>query len=450
MSSRAAKTSRTVAPKKEVVVAPEPEKKEKTLPVHTVMSQSRVRKHLDKLNVNQSITNEIKALNATVAKYKKALHITSGKAQFANKINTNNGPPSEEEIEEAKLLLSKMTNAEKTALDKITALTSEKIRFSKETSVVLSVIMDKLVLDLVTFAEQRVSAQEGRLITPDVLHDPLVEQLPLFPLISQLPSYIKREKKVVQKRIEDAVYAALKAKQDVCNKAHKSSAAKVRAALKSLNDPDLSKKVISALDEVRDSVRVKEQQKAEKVKSEDVPASDSEDNAATFDFYVNLICKSVVSKKPQTETTPETPAVPSIRVSTEFRKYVSDLLVEFISRTAQILCVQIDSMNLKTVSESAVLGTVKLMLAEARKNESSVKVVKKKVPQKEAHEAEKKKKAEAKKQGEEYEYDVNKLPQVDALEAVKTTDYSKCGYDELVKVIAERREEALERVAASK
>jgi len=93
----------------------------------------------------------------------------------------------------------------------------------------------------------------------------------------------------------------------------------------------------------------------------DVPEEDDdEQNGSTFEFYINLICKSM---KASLVTEDET--YQSIRISKHIRRFCSDVVVELIERISLLIKLYANTAKVKTVNDDVIKFIFKFLLLDA-------------------------------------------------------------------------------------
>ena len=181
------------------------------------------------------------------------------------------------------------------------------------------------------------------------MHESGIEKLPLYPLINTLPSFVSYKSKydaaAEVAKLKAIIDAAVAEKEKELKKKY------ADRALKSSKQAKANKESIVP-DTVAAPVPVAEPELVE----EPVGLADDTDDAKTsFKFYVHKVCDDV---KKQDER------FKSIRISTEICVYLSDLLVEFIHRTAPLILLTANSMKNKTINELAIMRTIEFIMTD--------------------------------------------------------------------------------------
>lgn len=128
---------------------------------------------------------------------------------------------------------------------------------------------------------------------------------------------------------------------------------------------------------VVEDAKKKEEKKIKKKDAVDVPVvvvaedeseDELEDDERNFGHYVKQVCHNIMNQKLENfkpADKKEKHPYEDIRVSLEIREFGSDLIIDFIRRLCPLLKGQINSMNVKTISQGVIKQTVNFMLEYA-------------------------------------------------------------------------------------
>ncbi len=426
-----------------VAVAAEEKRKRqqtcKTVGIH--ISSARTRRHLDKINLNRVIEEELGKLKVIIQEHDDAVAILKAGSrkkteEYTEEVTKDdgNGGQVKEQVKKTREVNIPITEAETTTLNatiariapalaelhgKVTALSRERVRFANDAPVALSIICDKLIQQLIEHAMTRVLAVKKKIVQISHLHEAGVEQLSLYPLIKSLPSFVKTAQELVavngaadlEKAIKDAKEAAFKEfkKQyaDVLPKKKKGQAAQPAGAA-------------PAPAEVAP------------VEPDVEPAEEDDDNTdskTTFKFYVQQVCKDVIKSNL---------TYAHVRISTAIRNYLSDLLIELIHRLSSLILLTTEDMKIKTVNDVAILNAVKKLLVDGHEPTETITFRQEQIPDPEAVKIELTKKEEAKKTGQDYKVDLDKLPKIAGYVAVRSISYDSSGFAQLAQEVADK------------
>lgn len=376
------------------------------------ISTARVRRHLDRLNLNHLFDSKINEYNTQLKEYKVAKEV----------VETGKLPPSEQQDFDAKKLngekvdLAEYLAKYKAAFDKLTlevselemklsALRQERIRFSNDAPVALSIICDELIKQLTDHTVVRALAAKKKIIQIRHLHEEGVEKLSLYPLIKTLPSFVATS-------------------QQLAKKLNKESQ-ETDKPLKGVEKESTKKKKHMDKNSTTDMP---------KFKVEEVEYDDNDGESKTsFKFYVGLVCHNLITNEPKYAKT--------VRISAEIREYLSNLLVEFIRRLASLIRLTAAScMKNKTVNNVAVLRTVEALLIDGHVTLETIEYKKAQHYEPTALAVETEKRDKEKEEGRKYKIDWSKIPMVDGegLVAVRTFSYPTSGFPALEEKVHEK------------
>lgn len=94
---------------------------------------------------------------------------------------------------------------------------------------------------------------------------------------------------------------------------------------------------------------------------------DTDDNEKhTFGFYMNLLCRKVISSKMDIGES----QYYDIKVSASVKKFLSDLVVDFIARISPLIRILISHTDVKTVDEDVMITVLRMMITDGYHNSS--------------------------------------------------------------------------------
>ncbi len=392
------------------------------------ISSARVRRHMDKLNLNNSVDTMVTDLKQKLAALNLARdQLDTGvvKTQVSRDVDgkktqeTLERPLTSEERESLTARLQNYSVDLQQLQMRVEALTPERTRFSTEASIVLAIISHELTKQLATHAMCRVLAAKKKIIQINHLHEQGVEMLPLYPLVKSLPSFVQTSAKLAH-AAREAEMADFKAQ--IMYSAEKDFKKKygVHAS---------KKKKVDEPAQVVEPVVEKPAEEHEEVLPGSDEAEDSQDSKTSFQFYVGQICRELVNQDSRYK---------AVRISTEIRSYLSDLLVEFIQRLSTLVYLTATCMKNKTINDTAIMKTVEMLLVDGHKQVDTIELKELAVYDKEAMKAEVAKKVEEKKAGRDYKINFETLPKVPGMVAQKVVTYPTSGYADLYRVVNDK------------
>lgn len=409
-----------VAPVVEAAPAPAATEVTPAKPVVVAISAARVRAHLDKMNLNKQLSALLAEVKAPLAEFEAA------------QVTLKKEDATADEKATAQATVDRLAPLVPSLEAKNAALSRERIRFSSDAAVQLSIVLDELVQQLTEHTIKCAIENKKKIIQTEHLHKDGIESLPLYPLICSLPSFQKTRAALAQSARDAAVAAATqaaaedkasalaKAEREWKKKYHVTTPKVVKTAPAAAAAP--AAEDAAAPTPAAEEAAVVPVPKEKKVKA-------AEDKTS-FRFYVGQVCKEMVKRHPEYE---------KVRISTEIRDYLSNLLVELIQRLAPLVYLTAQNMKIKTINESAVFSTLETILIDGHAAVETIVLKEAQINDTSAHKAELAKREEAKKAGTPYTATpLDKLPKITGLVAERTITYPTSGYAALHKRVLEK------------
>lgn len=413
----APETTQVADEKPAEVPAAKPKAKAQPKVVIVSISAARTRRHLDKLGLNKGVDEKISALKVDLAPYKAAkLLVETGKKsvevtkEVDGKTVTSSEVQdvSENELVTARDLVAKLADAATDAEHKIAALSRERTRFSNESASTLSIIFEELIKQISTHAMDRALAAKKKIIQVSHLYEPGIEKISLFPLIKSLPLFQATSEKIAKAlqsaEAEKLLHARLVQAEKDFKKKHNVTTPKKKAEMPA---PVPVPPAPEPSPEEED---------------------DESDSKITFRFYVHQVCKDIVKSNDKYK---------AIRVSTEIRAHLSDLLVELVKRLSGLFLLTAGSMKNKTINEAAILRTVENLLIDGHTPVETIEYQEAQISDPQFVKDETAKRDAAKKDNAEYKAPES-VPTVKGTVAVRTRTYPTSGYADLAKLVQEK------------
>lgn len=286
------------------------------------LSVSRVRKYVDKCNVNQDVESactELKAL-LDLEKEGKIVDLKTLTKDTTDLINKAYSTIYDVRLERYNALKERLTKSktasdkkrlkeleafpvkEETLSEKIDYVSKLRCRFSNDASVVLSSALDYVVQDLVRSAMVNARQLGKAIIQVSHVVKGDFANLSVYPLVKQL--------KVIQ-----------------------------------------------------DALSVGDQEADNEIEDE---TEEEENTSSTFEFYINLICKSVKSSLVASDE-----AYTPIRISKHIRKFCSDVVIQLIERMSPLIKLYAQTASVKTVNDDVIKFIFKFLLLDSGVDSSS-------------------------------------------------------------------------------
>lgn len=287
------------------------------------LSVSRVRKYVDKCNVNQDVESacaELKAL-LELEKEGKPVDLKTLTKDTADLVDMAYSTIYDVRLQRYNALKERLAKSktasdkkrlkeleefpikEETLSEKIDYVSKLRCRFSNDASVVLSSALDYVVQDLVRTAMVNARQLGKAIIQVSHVVQGDFKYVSVYPLVGQL------------KVIQDALHAGEKEDDD---------------------------------DDAEDE------------------KEEEESTSSTFEFYINLICKSVKSSLVASDES-YTP----IRISKHIRKFCSDVVIQLIERLSPLIKLYAQTAKVKTVNDDVIKFIFKFLLLDSGVDSSS-------------------------------------------------------------------------------
>ncbi len=477
------KTTEPVVPPSNPTTEPAPETQPEGKPkgtrtqtnkaINISISAARVRRHIDKLNLNAKLDALIAEPRAQLLEHKLAkeqLESRKIKKSITKTVDDKEVTTEEivdmtaEDISKATATVAKYSEQTLAELKaKVDALSRERTRFSDGASMILAIVCDELVQQLVNLAMKQVLADEKKIVQVAHLHKhnkpkgdptpgpaPGIESISLYPLISTLPLF-----KETAKKYDDEEKCALAAKVEKALRAQAEKDFKkkynVRIQKKKAVDPATTNGTVTEAGATTNGTVVPggehtadtaagepvntDPAPASEVATEEIPPETDEeegenDTKTSFKYYIYQICKELTKSNTQ---------YAEIRTSPVFREHISLLLIELIQRICPLISLTAKSMGNKTVNDLAILRTIEGLLIDGHQPQETIDLGIEMVPDPVILGAEKIKSADAKKNKVEYKFDIDAIPKVsNGLKATRTVVYPTSGYGELYTKIEQK------------
>ncbi len=364
----------------------------KAIGIH--ISAARVRRHIDKLNLNAKLDVAIGERRQQLTAYKVAKeHLekrkikvmvtkTVGEKEVYVKEEVDITPEAEAE---AKATLAKYAPLVVALGEEADAYSHERTRFSNEAAIVLAIVCDELTRQLVEQSMKQALASGKKITQKMHMHKttrtiekdgqkvtvPGIETLPLYPLIKGLASFINNiecfakadRDEEAKKFLKDIMMKAekdFKKKYEVRVQKRKTAVngTTTTAATNGATDVtvDAATELIDTIvNGVVDQPAEAPVAEAHEPEHEDHEEDDGSDTKTSFKYYVLQICRDIAKSDPQYS---------EIRTSPLFREYISDLLIEFIQRICPLIFLTAHSMKNKTINDVAILRTIEGILID--------------------------------------------------------------------------------------
>jgi hypothetical protein len=299
------------------------------------LSVSRVRKYIDKGNINKDVEQACSELKKIVSDAKKSevdgvafvapvlSELTTGLVSKAyslvyddkrlkyDALKLKLEASSDEADKERLKLLEPFPVQSKLPEEQLELLSKLRCRFSNDASVLLASGIDYVIQHLVRSAMVNVKNAHKAIIQIRHIVDDNLAESSIYPLIGKLrvvQDYIKQCKVV---NVADAVESV---------------------------------EVVEAVDAVED---------------DSVDSVEEHAENSTFEFYINLICKHV-----KATLVAEDESYSSIRISKHIRKFCSTIVIQLIERLAPLIKLYISNTKVKTINDGTIRFIINFIMTD--------------------------------------------------------------------------------------
>lgn len=295
------------------------------------ISSARVRRDIDDRTLNKVNDDKMTELKAQIAEY-----LAREKAQSDPATSQVDKDANTKYLEENKSLYNLVDS-------QIKSLSKDRIRFSNTAAPLLAMICDEFVKEIAHFSLAKTLESGKKNVHPEHIHQSGVESLSLYALFKDLPSFLAMSAKLNSERSDVASQLALKNKLQQAEKDFK------KKYNVHITKEQREKEKASSLEKVAEKASEPET-KSDEVKEGSETKEVGEEDVYSYKYYIDKLFKSC---KPEGV---------SLRVTTETKVYVSNLVEEFLDRFANQVRLTIISMGNKTVNDKAIFYTLKYML----------------------------------------------------------------------------------------
>jgi len=376
------------------------------------ISSARVRRHIDRLNLNLNVDNMSAAIKKEIAAADKAKQQNE-----TGRVAVSDDPTAErditpEEREHNQAIIDAWATRGPELHQQLSALSRSRTRFSNEAAITLTIVCNSLIRQIAKHTMQKSIEAKKKIIQLPHLFQTGIEEIPLYPLIKNLPTFVAAQSEYAAKR---ALEETERSRRQLLATAEKEFKAKYGVTGKKAKE--------AAEPEVRASPH-----KEAAEPDEDAATQCDDDKKISFKHYVGNVVKSIA------EETGE----PKTNISTCVRQFLSDILIEFIHRISSLVHLTSTCMKNKTISDTVILRTVEAILIDGHDWEEKIEFEQKMVADPASAKAENERVATLRAAGEKAEVVAANIKMVPRLVAIRTFTYPTSGFTELVQVVQEK------------
>lgn len=252
------------------------------------------------------------------------------------------------------------------------AIAKERIRFNDPAAVALATTMEMALEEMIEFGIKNTRDLHKKIIQPDYCVRPGVEKLNFYSLFNTLRPLCNILDRQTRKREWEEAYS--KAKRE----AFQAARSKAKKNKKKYERPDFKYPTFPE-SEVEGGFATSETHKDDKgverpqyywygidVDWPDTPNVNEE--TAGFNHYIGQVCKKVMDHHVEIGDS----EAQEIRFSNHLRKFLSDIIIAFISRISPIIRIIIKSRDVKTIDHEVIKTALNLLLVSGYQNPTGI------------------------------------------------------------------------------
>ena len=249
------------------------------------------------------------------------------------------------------------------------AVSKEKTRYQDSAPIALATCVQMACREFIVHGMGRTLGENKRIMLPDHCVSEGLDNCSLYPLFRTLPSFCLIAERQERRSVYDREYSAWKAENKRKNRAKGNARRKgvkkdttPTTPFETWEEREVDAEYAREIEIVTDSGDTKNKvlwigiDDFSKVETDDDDETDGDDTARKFgfDFYINLLCKDVKETMFKDTEIENHADYKDIRVSTDIKRFLSNLIKEFIHRVAPQIRLMMNLKDAKTVSYEIV------------------------------------------------------------------------------------------------
>lgn len=243
-----------------------------------------------------------------------------------------------------------------------------RIRFNDPAAVALATAMELGIEELIEHGMEKTIDSQKKTIQPDHCISPGLEDCDWYVLFKNLPhlrAILDRQKRKAEYNAERDLQKQ-KAIQKAKSKAKKEKKAYQRPKFKfpTFQESEVEKgfalKTETSTTDDKGNVSVKPHYQWYGIDIEKQGTPENNDHT-NFHFYVQQVCKKIVNRRSDVGNSDFL----EIKISTNIRKFFSDLIIDFIARISPQIRILIEAMDVKTVDHMVIKTILKMLLVDS-------------------------------------------------------------------------------------
>lgn len=259
------------------------------------------------------------------------------------------------------------------------SISKQKTRFTDAAIIGLATALEMVVREFVEHGMAHTLKESKRIMLPDHCVSEGLEKCSLYSLFKPLPTFRLVEGRQIRHSIWDRDYASWKAenKRNRAKKTGRNKNSKTKTApptpFETFEEREVAAGYAIETETTTDGGDVKTRvlwrgiDDFSKLDVEDDEEVEGDETARKFgfDFYINLLCKSVKENTTEDITVENHADYKDIRISTDIKRFLSNLIKEFIHRVAPQIRLCMSFKEAKTVSYDMIEKVLKSFLMDS-------------------------------------------------------------------------------------
>jgi hypothetical protein len=259
-------------------------------------------------------------------------------------------------------------------------ISKQKVRYQDSAIIGLTTAIQMAAREFIQHGMWRTLEENKRIMLPDHCVSTGLEECPLYPLFRTLETFRLVEKRQERRAQWERDYAAWKAenkrknrsKGNARRKGGKTKETPAPTPFPTFEEREVEQKFADEVEATTDGGEVKTKvlwrgidDRSKYDIEEDDEESDETARKFGFDFYINQLCKDVKETMSENTDVENHADYKDIRVSTDIKRFLSNLIKEFIHRVAPQIRLFMTFKDAKTVSYDMVETVLKSFLIDS-------------------------------------------------------------------------------------
>lgn len=248
-------------------------------------------------------------------------------------------------------------------------ISKDRTRFNDKATVSLAAFVQAALEQFIEFSINKTIDSAKKIVQPDHCVDPaLSEKCSLFPLIANLPHFlaVKHRQDRHDQWLDERHAAKVKLIQNAKLKANRTKTPYKNPKFSFHTFPE--SEVAGGYAKVEQIITDESTRKSYYWYNIDIPADGAEETTIDFQFYIKKVYKKVVDIKVMSGDS----HAGDIRISSSFKKFLSDMIIDFIMRITPMAIQLMEVCGVKTISETLIMAIVKMLLIDSYEKKSEV------------------------------------------------------------------------------